>query len=171
MIETSRLLLQPFAEGDLATLVKLRSDPDVARYIGGAEYSRPEKIAERFQFYLEHQRKYGFACGRVVLQATGEIIGWAGLQHMDDSEEIEVGYGFDKPHWGQGYATEAAAALLRYGFAELGLERVVAVAEPANVNSWRVMEKLGLKYERELVYKGFDCVLYAISKTDFAAAD
>ena len=96
MIETPRLLLQPFAESDLATLVKLRSDPEVARFIGGVEYSRPEKIGERFRYYLEHQQQYGFAVSRVALKETGEIIGWAGLQHLDKTEEIEVGYGFDK---------------------------------------------------------------------------
>jgi ribosomal-protein-alanine N-acetyltransferase len=167
MIETARLLLQPFDEGDLPTLVKLRSDPEVARFIGGAEYTRPEKIAKRFQYYLEHQAQYGFSVSRVVLRETGEIIGWGGLIHLDNTEQIEVGYGFDKLFWGRGYATEVAGAWLRYGFAALGLERIVAVAVPENRASRHVMEKLGMRYEKETRHYEFDCVLYAMTKDEF----
>jgi ribosomal-protein-alanine N-acetyltransferase len=167
MIETARLLLQPFDEGDLPTLVKLRSDPEVARYLGGDEWNGPEKVAERFRFYLEHQRKHGFACGRAVLRETGEIIGWGGLQHLDDTDEIEVGYGFAKEHWGRGYASEMAAAWLRHGFEVLGLERIVAIAIPENEGSWRVMEKLGMKYEKNYVSRGFECVYYALTRDEY----
>ena len=171
MIETARLLLQPFVEEDLATLCKLRSDPEVARFIGGVEYSRPEKIGERFRYYLEHQQQYGFAVSRVALKETGEIIGWAGLQHLDKTEEIEVGYGFDKPHWGRGYATEAAMAWLHYGFTVLGLARIVAVAVPENVNSRRVLERLGLRYEKNVRHYGFECAYYALSKDEFERSE
>ena len=167
MLETARLLLQPFVAEDLATLCKLRSDPEVARFIGGEEYTRPEKIAKRFGYYLAHQEQYGFSVSRVVLRETGEIIGWGGLIHLDGTEQIEVGYGFDKPFWGQGYATEVALAWVSYGFNVLGLERIVAVAVPENRASRHVMEKLGMRYEKDTRHYDFTCVLYAMTKDEF----
>jgi ribosomal-protein-alanine N-acetyltransferase len=90
------------------------------------------------------------------------------LQPLEDSGETEVGYGFDKPFWGQGYATEAAAAWLRYGFETAGLARIVAVAIPENTASRHVMEKLGMKYERDATHYGHECAFYAITREEFA---
>jgi ribosomal-protein-alanine N-acetyltransferase len=168
MIETERLILRPFVEDDFETLCKLRSDPEVMKYMGGDEFRKPEKIKERFRHYIEHQKKYGYAVWAAILKETNEMIGTAGLQHLDNGEEIEVGYGFDKPFWGKGYATEAARALLHYGFETLGLEKIVAVAIPENIPSRHVMEKLGMKYVKNTMHYGNECVYYSITKDEFA---
>jgi len=80
----------------------------------------------------------------VDLAASGETIGAAGLQPLEGGPEIEVGYRFLKAHWGQGYATESARASIAYGFDEVGLDRIVAVALAENTASRRVLEKCGL---------------------------
>jgi len=81
----------------------------------------------------------------VELAVSGETIGAAGLQHLEGGPEVEVGYRFLKGHWGRGYATESARAAIGYGFDEIGLERIVAVALESNVASRRVLEKCGLQ--------------------------
>ncbi len=69
--------------------------------------------------------------------------------------------------WGQGYGSECAMAWLRFGFEKCGLERIVAVAHPENVGSWRIMEKCGMTYERNEIHYGTECVFYGVSKSDF----
>jgi ribosomal-protein-alanine N-acetyltransferase len=112
--------------------------------------------------------RYGFSMSPAIRKSDGAFVGWGGLQPLEESGEIEVGYGFDKPYWGQGYATEIAAAWLRYGFEEARLARIIAVAVPENTASRHVMEKLGMRYEKNAMHYGHDCVLYAITREEFA---
>ena len=167
IIETDRLLMRPITRDDLPVLLRFRADPEVSRYLGGPEMSTPEFIAKRLEFYLDCHRQHGFGMCALLGKEDGEMIGWSGIQPLEDSGQIEVGYGFDRPHWGKGYATEAAAAWLRYGFETVGLPRIVAVAEPENAGSRRVMEKLGMRYERTARHYNIDCVLYAITREEF----
>jgi RimJ/RimL family protein N-acetyltransferase len=168
LIETERLLMRPLTADDLPTLVRFRADDEVSRYIGGVAMQQPEMVARRLRFYLECHERHGFGMSAIIRKSDGEMIGWGGLQPLEESGEIEIGYGFAQPYWGQGYATEAAAAWLRYGFEQAGLARIVAVAVPANVNSRHVMEEVGMKFEREAQHYGGICVLYAITRAGFA---
>ena len=70
--------------------------------------------------------------------------------------------------WGQGYGTECAMGWLTFGFEKCGLERIVAVAYPENIGSWKIMKKCGMKYEKNERHYGADCVFYAISREEFA---
>jgi len=167
IIETNRLLMRPLMADDLPTLIRLRADEDVSRYIGGKRMQSPEMIEQRFRFYLACHEQRGYGMAMILRKSDGATLGWGGLQPLEETGEIEVGYGFDKPFWGQGYATEAAAAWLRFGFEQAGLERIVAVAIPENVASRHVMEKLGMHYEREAQHYGNNCVFYAITRAEF----
>jgi ribosomal-protein-alanine N-acetyltransferase len=91
----------------------------------------------------------------------------SGLQPLDDTFEIEVGYGMIKEFWGMGIGYECAKAWLDFGFNEKKLERIVAVASPENRGSWRIMEKCGMRYEKTAEHYGMECVFYAISKAEF----
>lgn len=166
-LETERLLLRPFTADDLPTLIALRADEEVSRYLGGAAMQSPEMITQRAGFYLACHERNGYGMAMISKKADGAVIGWGGLQPLEETGEIEVGYGFAKPFWGQGYATEVAAACLRYGFEQAGLARIVAVAVPENTASRHVMEKLGMKYEREALHYGHLCVFYAITRAEF----
>lgn len=168
IIETERLRLRPFTVDDLPTLLRIRSDEDVSRYLGTAAMQTPEFIERRLQFYMDCREKYGFSMSPAVRKSDGAFVGWGGIQPLEETGEIEVGYGFDKPYWGRGYATELAAAWLRYGFERAGLARIVAVAAPENMGSRRVMEKLGMSYERDAEHYGSVCACYAISREEFA---
>lgn len=176
-IETERLRLRPYTLADLPALRAMRAKEDVSRYLGTAAIQTPEFVEERLRAYLECYRLHGFGMAAAVEKSGGEFIGWGGLQPLEfgwngersakADKEIEVGYGFDTPHWGKGYATEVAAAWLRYGFEEVKLARIVAVASPENKSSWRVMEKLGMKYVTTEQHYGSQCVVYAISRAEF----
>jgi RimJ/RimL family protein N-acetyltransferase len=159
--------MRPPTRDDLAALIRIRTDEDVARYLGGIEMQTPEYIARRLDFYIDCHARHGFAMGPLLAKPGGEMIGWAGLQPLEETGEIEVGYSFDKAHWGRGYATEAAAAWLRYGFERANLPRIVAVAVPENTGSRRVMEKLGMRYEKNALHYNIDCVFYALAREDF----
>lgn len=169
-IETARLRLRHFTSEDLEALVALRSRAEVVQYIGGAQQTR-EFIEQRLRFYISCYDQYGFGMSAVAQKSDSKLIGWCGLQPLEDSGEIEVGYGFDKPYWRQGFAFESAMAWLKYGFGQAKLERIVAVTMPENTGSWRVMEKLGMKYEKRARHYNLECLFYAIACDEFQPND
>lgn len=167
MIETERLLLRKITPDDLAKLIEMRSDPEVNKYLGGTRLQNPEAIAKRMEFYLDCYEKNGYGMCIMIWKGTGEEIGWSGIQPLEDSGEIEVGYGMIKKFWGKGIGYETAMAWLKFGFETAGLERIVAVAIPENEGSWRIMEKCGMKYEKTEDHYGEKCVFYGISKKEY----
>lgn len=169
MLETERLFFRKFTPDDLPKLTELRSDEEVNKYMGGLRLQNPEKLAKRFKAYIDSYEKYGFGVSAMIWKETGEFFGWSGLMMLEDFNEVEIGYGMAKEFWGKGIGFECAKAWLEYGFEKKNLERIVALADPENVGSWRIMEKLGMTYEKNVVHHGFKCKFYAISKDEFRA--
>ena len=167
MLETERLIIRKFTPEDLPALIELRADPEVNKFLGGTKFQNAEAISKRFQFYLECYDKFGFGVCAIVWKETGKMCGWSGLMPLEDTGEIEVGYGMAREFWGKGIGFECARAWLEYGFEKAGLDRIVAIALPENTASWRIMEKLGMRYEKNAVHYGSECVFYAISKEEF----
>ena len=167
MIETERLTLRKFTPDDLPWLIKMRSPESVNRYLGGAAMQNPESLAVRLQFYIDCYDKFGFGNCVLGLKETGELIGTSGLQPLEDTGEIEVGYNLSEKYWRQGYGYECAMAWLTYGFEKCGLERIVAVSYPENIGSWRIMEKCGMTYQTTEPHYGIECVFYAVSRDEF----
>lgn len=167
MLETERLIIRKFTPGDLDRLIETRSDEEVIKYLGGRTLQNPEAIEKRLEFYINCYETFGFGMSAMIWKKTGEMFGWSGLQPLDGTSEIEVGYGMIKEFWGKGIGYECAMAWLKYGFETAGLERIVAVASPENTGSWRIMEKCGMKYEKTETHYGMECVFYRISKAEF----
>ncbi len=167
MLETERLIIKKFTPDDLGKLIEMRSDDEVIKYLGGRTMQNPEAIEKRLQFYMNCYAQFGFGMCALVWKETGEMFGWSGLQPLDGTSEIEVGYGMIKEFWGKGIGYECATAWLNYGFSEKKLERIVAVASPENTGSWRIMEKCGMRYEKTEKHYNMECVVYAISKDEF----
>ena len=142
-LETERLRLRPATPEDLEAWHAISIDAEQAWF--GEATSTLDDTLGRLRRHIAHQASHGFAIWAVELAETGEIIGRAGLNHLEDGPEIEVGYAFLRPRWGHGYATEAARACVAYGFAEMDLEKIVADVEPANEASARVLEKCGFE--------------------------
>ncbi len=151
-LETERLLLRRFTEGDVERLVELDGDPDVMRYItGGRPTPRDEIENDVIPAYLDYYERYaGYGFWAAIEKSSGRFVGWFHFRPEDVSkpDEVELGYRLRKSVWSKGYATEGSRALIEKGFAELGVERVFATTMVVNVASRRVMEKAGLRYVR-----------------------
>ncbi len=167
ILETDRLLHRRITADDLDTIIEFRSDDEVNKFLGGARAKTREFNEARMKFYLDCWEKYGFGFAMMIWKETGEEIGWSGLQPLEDSGEIEVGYGMVKKFWQRGIGLETAKGWLDFGFNKANLERLVAVAAPENTGSWRIMEKCGMKFEGTKFHYGMNLVFYAISKEDF----
>ena len=163
-IITPRLRLRPFELGDLEGLVALDTDPDVMRYIGKGQLRSRQETEMGLHRLMQHQDQHGFGLWAVVRQSDQAFLGWCGLKYLDSTPEIEVGYRLAKHCWGQGFATEGAIASVNYGFEVLGLDRIVAIAQPDNRASRRVMEKVGMQYEKAAHFYKTDCVYYALNR-------
>ncbi len=156
---TDRLLLRRWTPGDLDALSELFAVPEVWEFPFGRGLTRSE-TAERLDRFLGGWERDGYDMYALELRQTGELIGFTGLRlanwFTEIAGEVEIGWRLHPGCWGKGYATEAAAASLQVGFAELGPERVVAVVEPTNGPSLRLAERLGMHVVRETVEPRLD---------------
>ena len=167
-IETERLLLRAFTPEDFEAFAGMRADAGVMRFIG--QPVGPQTLEQARAWQEKNDRRWqdnGFGMWAVVERATGELAGWCGLSRLEDTQEVEVGYGLARRAWGRGLATEAARASLRYGFERMGLTRIVAVVNPANHASRHVVEKLGLRHVKVARHYGADLDYFEISRADF----
>jgi RimJ/RimL family protein N-acetyltransferase len=151
-LETERLVLRRFTGDDIDHLVELDSDPEVMRFINGGRPTPRDEIENDvlpgFLGYYERYAGYGFWAA--VERSTGRFIGWFHFRPAKEAppDEVELGYRLRRSAWHKGYATEGSRALIDNGFAELGVQRVVAFTMVVNVASRRVMEKAGLRFVR-----------------------
>jgi ribosomal-protein-alanine N-acetyltransferase len=158
--ETERLSLCSVTMEDAEVAFRLTTDPETARYIGGARTL--EWHVQRTKEIIQHQQVHGFARFTVVLKSNAEQVGRCGLlwKEIEAIDEVELGYFFGRPHWGKGYATEAARAVLAHGV-NLGQRRMVAIIDPENSPSIHVAEKIGMRFERMIQWEGGTATLYA----------
>ena len=143
---TERLALREFAAGDLPDLVRLDTDPRVMRYIGNGRALAEDAVADVLRRVRRYYALYpDLGVWRAERRDTGEFVGWFCLKYIPRTVEVEVGYRLLPDAWGQGYATEGAAALVRYGFDHVGLVRIVGLTHPHNAASQGVLRKAGLR--------------------------
>lgn len=171
MIETDRLLLRRFTPGDLDAFAALNADADVMRYIGDGKLQSRAQTEVRLNAFIEHWEQHGFGLWVTLEKASNEFAGFCGLKYLDNTSEIEVGYRLAKRFWGMGLATEGAAASLVFGFKDLGLDRIVAVVQPENIASRRVIEKIGLRYVKDARFYDTDVKYYAITREQYGPDD
>ena len=164
-LRTPRLRLTPCALGDVEFLRELWTDADVRRFLWDDRIIGRDEAAEVIEASMESFRRHGF--GMWVVRADDAPIGFCGLRHFGEpAEDVEVLYGLLPAHWGRGLATEAARAVLRAGF-DRGLPRIFAGADPPNVGSIQVMERLGMRFDATRVIDGRDATYYAIDAATF----
>lgn len=165
ILYTERMVLRPFEPGDLDDLAALYADADVMRYVGHGPVDR-ERSAVALHRMLLHASQHGYGMWALRARPAEQFIGRCGLQHVQDSHEIELGYTLAKRAWGRGLATEATREVLRHAFLDLRLPRVIAVAEPENVASFRVMEKVGMHRVGPAVYYGTEVTLFEMVRAE-----
>ena len=158
--ETPRLVAERLLPDHHDVLCTLLGDPRVGATLGGA--MSPEEVATGLASKLDHWDRHGFGYWLWRERATGDVVARGGLQrtHVGGRDEVELGYAVMPERWGEGFATELGDAALRVAFDVLELADVVAYTLPHNRASRRVMEKLGMELEREIVHAGLPHVLY-----------
>jgi ribosomal-protein-alanine N-acetyltransferase len=176
---TRRLIMREFTQGDWPAVLAYQRDPLYLRYYEWTERT-PQAVEEFVQTFISQQReqpriKFQLA---LVLKATGKLIGNCGIRMSSSgAHEADIGYELSPDHWGNGYATEAAGAIVRFGFTELRLHRIEAWCIAGNAASVRVLEKIGMRPEGRLrdkqYFKGrwWDVQLYAMLVDEWRTAE
>ncbi|MDP9325652.1 MAG: GNAT family N-acetyltransferase [Candidatus Dormibacteraeota bacterium] len=167
-VQTRRLHLRAPREDDIDHFAAMWADPDVERYLRGTPQTR-EASEQRLSAWMDKWRSRGWGEWVVELRGYGTILGYCGLEDLDSTGEVQVSYGFAKQHWGKGYATEGALASLAWGFAHLSLDHIVGVANHDNLASLRVLEKAGLRYQKDGTWYGKPMRYLAISRALWGA--
>lgn len=168
VIDTERLLIQEWQPEDWLPFRSIATDPEVMRYIGAGAIWSDERIQQFVARQINQAKARGYCLWKLVSKSRGELIGHCGLQPLWDTGETEIGWWLARREWGKGLATEAARAALEYGLAMLQLQRIIAIAQPANHASINIMRKLGMQFERRTTHGAFgqpnpeiELVLYA----------
>ena len=148
-LETERLSLQHLTAGDAEFLIELLNDPSFIRNIG----DRGVRTVQDAHAYVQNgpaasYAKNGFGLDLVILKDTGEPIGLCGIIKRPTLDDVDIGYAFLPRHWSKGYAVEAASAVKQYAQDIIGLKRLVAIVDPLNLGSIRVLEKIGFTFEK-----------------------
>jgi len=172
-LETARLILREFSESDIAELVPLIGALEVAATTLRIPHPYEEKHAREFLATVPKENELRLA---IRLRRDGRLCGGMGLHPEMQHRRAELGYWIGVPFWGNGYATEAAREVVRYGFEKLDLNRIFATHFKGNEKSGRVLQKIGMRHEgsiRQGVLKSgkfIDLEMYSILREDYTPA-
>jgi RimJ/RimL family protein N-acetyltransferase len=168
-LQTPRLILRSFREEDVDAMAQLFANPDFMRFSLGVFTERKQTVAfiEKVTGWDRAGIPSQFA---VVPRVEDAIIGYCGFYHHPELPgEVEIGYRLHPDYWNRGLITEAARAVRDHAFADLKLARVISLIHAENIPSRRVAEKNGMKVEKEIMFRGFPTLVYAISREEWLA--
>jgi len=169
ILESKRLILRHQVIEDLEDLWALYCNPNITKYIPDAPHSR-EEAQEELEWHMHgHPKHPELGLWATIHKESGKFIGRCGLLPwtIEGQYDVEVAYTIAQEYWGQGLGTEAAQAILQYGFEQLHLSRLICLIDPANDASRKVAEKIGMTLEKEVDGIAGDNVptlIYSISK-------
>lgn len=167
ILETPRLSLRELTPADDRNLFALNQDPEVIKYTGDPAFKNIHEARSFLENYDQY-KKYGFGRWAVIGKNDSAFLGWCGLKYDASIDETDIGFRFCKKYWNQGFATESARACLSYGFDKLAMETIVGRAMKENAASVKVLEKLGMQFDREFdFYRGHCGVVYKIEQKNF----
>lgn len=165
ILETERLLLRHLHDEDAEFMLELLNDPAFIQNIG----DRKIRSVDGAKGYIQNgpvasYAKHGFGLYLVQLKETGESIGMCGLIKRDQLKDVDIGYAFLPRYWSKGYAIESARAVKEYAHEAIGLKRIVAIVDPRNAGSIRVLVKLGMTFEKmvKLAADDIDLKLFSV---------
>jgi RimJ/RimL family protein N-acetyltransferase len=154
-INTGRLLLRRWRDDDIVPFAALCSDPEVMRYIGSGATRTPAQARASIYVYEREWEEKGYGLFAVERLEDSRFLGFTGLAEPTFLPEImpavEIGWRFARHAWGHGYATEAAQAALDFGLQKVGLSEIVSIHQTENHASGRIMQKLGMRFDREAI--------------------
>jgi ribosomal-protein-alanine N-acetyltransferase len=165
-VETARLRLRMFTPDDLKAFSVILADPQVMEFLGKDGLPLPgDEAAAALTSIIQHWRKHGFGRWAVEDKVEGKLLGYAGIRSLEGQAELV--YLLAKEYWGMGLATEVARACLWYGFTQKRFPYILALTRPLNVRSRRVMEKIGMRFEKDANYFDIDVVQYVIQRREY----
>ena len=162
LIKTDRLILRQFSADDREELQRITHEPDIMQYFPSRSPWPTDKVDRYFSYQSAHWQRFHYGHWAVTTREDGQFFGWCGLEFIPETEETEVGYLLGKKFWGNGYATEAATASVKFGLENIGLKEIIGLAHPENKPSQRVLEKSGLSFTSRATYFGMEMFRYAI---------
>jgi RimJ/RimL family protein N-acetyltransferase len=164
--ETDRLLLRHFHIVDGEAMDRVFGDAEVMQYSSGVRDSA--WVGDWLRRCLEnYYQKWGFGLWAIVEKSSRQTIGFCGLSRFEDIgglPETEIGYRLARPYWGRGLATEAARAVRDYAFEFLGMTRLISIIDARNAASIRVAEKIGMRFEKDVIFRGLPNRVYAMAR-------
>jgi ribosomal-protein-alanine N-acetyltransferase len=163
-IDTARLRLRPLEAADVDDLHHVFVDAGVRKYLWDDEVIPRERTASIVETSIASFDAHGFGLWAVRRKDDGTLVGFCGFWHFHEPPQLELLYGLAPSAWHQGLATEAAAAMIRYGFDTLSFTRVDASTDGPNVASVRVMERAGMTFWKREMTNGLDTIYYSISR-------
>lgn len=150
-MQTENLYLRHFTLDDAEAFLPLVSMPEIIRYTGEQVQASLDDVRHIISTRpLADYATHGYGRMACIEKSSGRLVGFCGLKFLEELNEVDIGYRFLPDCWGKGYATESARVLMQHGASEHGIRRVVGLVHPDNVGSVRVLEKLGLVFERAL---------------------
>lgn len=154
IFETERLQVRHLTRDDSDNLFAVTSDAELMRHMGDGQPLSRELSDKWIEVSINNYTTKGYGCSAVIDKRDGEFIGFCGLVRSEVAEppdDAELIYALKKPYWGQGLATEAGAAMVKYGYQSCGLKRIIATIDPANRGSIRVANKIGFVFSRTVL--------------------
>ncbi|HXF38560.1 MAG TPA: GNAT family N-acetyltransferase [Blastocatellia bacterium] len=168
IIRTVRLSLQPLSLDDLDLIHALWTNPGVRRFLFDDQIISREQAASEINESIERFETLGCGLWRARLRQQPELIGFCGYRFFHDPPQLQLLYGFHPDYWSKGFATEAARAMIRFGFERAGLDFVIASADAPNLASLAVMERAGMSFDRRETVNEMDTVYYRLDRRDFS---
>lgn len=162
-LETPRLYLRQFMSKDALVFFLLNSDEEVVRYTGDVPFRSVGESLALIEGYRQYA-DYGFGRLIMVEKSTNEVIGWCGLKYLANESEVDIGYRIFKRYWNQGFTTEAAQECLKYGFEIKHLKSIIGRVNASNFGSIRVLDKLGMTFEKDDHLDGKPWKFYRITR-------
>lgn len=165
-LETQRLILREFQQKDLHQLATILANPQVMKFSPTGILSTCQTQA-KIDSFINSYEVFGFGKWAIIFKQSNQLIGYCGIaiEKIDNVNQREIGYRIDPNFWGKGLGTEAASATIQYGFEQLRFPYILGMVERANTASVRVLEKLGMKYEKETIFYGVDMDIYRLNIT------
>jgi [ribosomal protein S5]-alanine N-acetyltransferase len=162
-IETDRLILREFQATDLQALAPILADPKVMQFSPTGANS-VEQVKKRIEDFMASYKALGFGKWAAILKENHQLLGYCGIavDQIDGKAERELGYRLDSKYWGQGLATEAASAAIKYAFEQLNLPYVLGIVERENLASVKVLEKVGMRRKGTTFFHKVEMDVYQI---------
>ncbi len=146
IFQTPRLILRQITIDDAPLILALNSDPEIVKYVHEPTLKTVEQAQEIITGIILPQYKNNLGRWAIIIKDSNDFIGWCGLKYRPEKDEIDLGYRLMQKAWGKGFASEAAAKTLEYGFNSLNLQLITGRAHMENTASIKVLEKIGMDF-------------------------